>query len=113
MNSDDPARSLEASCERDPRGDRTSRIMWHVRYGDLDQQGKLMGNRMSEAGCQRMYNGHGDDRRGACVTIGRRTVLSTRDAGPLVDGRLIVVMEVGVVTSPFLVKRAKMRLGST
>jgi hypothetical protein len=40
-------------------------------------------------------------------------VLSTRDAGPLVDGRLIVVIEEGAVTSPFLVRRAKTRLGST
>jgi hypothetical protein len=44
VNSGEPARSLEASCERDPRGDRTSRITWRVRYADLDEQGKLIYN---------------------------------------------------------------------
>ena len=40
-----------------------------------------------------------------------RTVLSTRDAGPLVDGRLIMVG--GVVVSPFLTDRTKTRPGPT
>ena len=56
-----------------------------------------------------MNNRHGGS---DYATIGTRTVLSTREAGPLVDGRLIVVVK-GEVTSPFLVKRAKTRLGST
>jgi hypothetical protein len=38
-------------------------------------------------------NGDGDGCGGACVTTSRRTVLSTRDTGPLTDGRLIVEME--------------------
>ncbi len=40
-----------------------------------------------------------------------RTELSTRDAGPFVDGRLITVD--GMTKSPLLVDRAKTRQGST
>jgi hypothetical protein len=40
-----------------------------------------------------------------------RTELSTRNAGPLLDGRLITVD--GIIKSPLLVDRAKTWLGST
>jgi hypothetical protein len=56
---------------------------------------------------QQMSNGH----RGASWAQLARTELSTSNAGPLVDGRLITVD--GMIKSPLLVDRAKMRLGST
>ena len=69
MHAGDLARRFEGSRQRDPRGDRTSRITWCVRDEDLDQQGKLI---ILETGYQRMGNGHGG---GACVTVGTYCVV--------------------------------------
>lgn len=42
MNPGGLSRRFKGSRQRDPRGDRTSRITWCVWDADLDKQGKLI-----------------------------------------------------------------------